>query len=192
MIGGFILDSEGKTKAATGSVNVILAFKLQKAYFHANGSNYLGERADTLKVRILDYFKKLDLSNNVIYFIREVRSPGDNFFRCQKTHSVVGSIDVDIVEVFKPYLKLIINVSRYNAFYKTMLEAELVRLKPDKVFMIGLNTSDSILFTAEELRNRGYNTKVIEPLTMSEDDYLQSLGIVLLKNMLCVDVEKGV
>ncbi len=122
-------------------MNVILAFKLQKAYFHPEGSAYFGERAENLKVRLLDY----------------------------------------------P-----INVSRFNAFYKTMLEAELVRLNPDKVTLIGVNTNDSILFTAEELRNRGYNTNIIEPLTASEDGYLQSLGVVLLKNLLGVDVEKGI
>lgn len=172
-------------------MNVILAFKLQKAYFHPEGSVYFGERADTLKVRLLDYLKKLDPIQNTVYFIREVRSTGDSFFSHRKTHSLVGSKDVEFLEAFKPYIKFPINVSRYNAFYKTMLEAELVRLNPEKVILIGVNTNDSVLFTAEELRNRGYSTKIIEPLTDSEDGYLQSLGVVLLKNLLGVDVEKG-
>lgn len=173
-------------------MNIVIAFKLQKTYFHPEGSKYFGDRADTLNVRLLEFFKKLDLTKNVIYFVREIRSTDDKFFGSQKTHSLVGSKDVEFLESFKPYIKFIINVSRYNAFYKTMLEAELTRINPDMVTLIGVNTNDSILFTAEELRNRGYNTKIIEPLTASEDEYLQSLGVILLKNLLGVDVEKGI
>jgi nicotinamidase-related amidase len=168
--------------------NLILACCLQKAYLSAEGSRYFGDKTETLKVRIKNYFDKQKGPNDIIYLIREIHEEGDDFFQSTKSHSLVGSKDIEIPEMFKPYFNFIVNTSRFNAFYKTPLESEIHKIKPDKVILIGLETHTIILFTAEELRNRGYNVSVIEPLILSEDDYLHATGITLLRNVLSVNV----
>jgi len=170
--------------------DIVLAFCLQKAYFNSQGSRYLGEKAETLKVRLIEYLKSAKLNNSIIYMIRELHHLEGNFFSGIKTHSTVGSIDLEIPEAFKPYLKLIIDSTTYNAFYKTVLDSELNKNKPNKVCLVGLETHTFILFTAEELRNRGFKVSVIEPLTMAEDEYLHGLGVTMLKNYLAVDIER--
>jgi nicotinamidase-related amidase len=169
---------------------VVLAFCLQKSYFSPKGSCFLGDKADILKTRIVDYLKTSKEKDSTIYLIREVHSSYDKFFCSTKTHSVVGSYDTEIPEAFKPFTKIIINTSTYNALYKTVLESELNKIKPDKISMVGLQTHTNIMFTAEELRNRGYKISLIEPLASSEDDYLHGLGITILKNFLSVDIEQ--
>jgi nicotinamidase-related amidase len=122
--------------------------------------------------------------------IRELHAKDDKFFQTDKTHSLVGSKDLEIPEAFKPYTKMIINTTTYNAFYRTPLESELNKIKPRRVYLVGLETHTFIMFTAEELRNRGYEVSLIEPLTTAEDEYLHGLGITMLRNFLAVDIEQ--
>jgi len=170
--------------------DVILAFCLQKSYFSPKGSCYLSDKVETLKVRLKEYLRSAKSNNSIIYMIREIHSSEDKFFKGTKTHSLVGSKDLEIPEVFKPYTKIIINTTTYNAFYKTALDSELNKIKPNKVYLVGLETHTFILFTAEELRNRGYQVSLIEPLAMAGDEYLHGLGITMLKNFLAVDIEQ--
>jgi isochorismate hydrolase len=168
--------------------NVLLVCKPQKAFFNKEGSSYLGQEVEFLKMRMLEYLRNTNLEETSVYYIREVRAIEDNFYSCAKTGLTVGSADIEIPEIFKPFVKFIINTSRYSAFYKTPLDSELSKLKAKKITLIGVSTQDTILYTAEEARNRCLDVDVIEPLVMSEDSYMHSLGIVLLRNSLGVNI----
>lgn len=168
--------------------NVVIALGMQKAYFNPKGNRYLGERAETLKVRLEEYLRKLG-KQDIIFYTREIHQPNDTFYRGVRSYGMVGSEDVEIPEAFKPYVKFVVNTSRHSAFYMTALESELHKIKPEKVFLVGVETHTSVLFTAEELRNRGYNVTVYESLVGAEDDYLHTLGINLLSNALSVTIE---
>ena len=168
--------------------NVIIVCGAQKAYFHEKGSRYMGEKSEILKIRIIEYLKDLDRESNVVFFTREVHQVNDRFFQNSKTYGVVGSPDIEVPEVFKPYVKFIINTSRYSSFYMTPLESELSKIKPQKVFLIGVETHTTVLFTAEELRNRDYSVVSYEALLSSEEDFMHNLGINILCNTLSVDI----
>jgi nicotinamidase-related amidase len=170
-------------------MNLIVCCGIQKAYLSPKGSRYLGEKSDILDVRLKEYFKTLNLQENIVYLIREVHQPDDTFFLNKKSGSLVGSDDIEIPEFYKAYSKLTFNVMRYNAFYQTPLDSEVYKLKPSNVTIIGLETHTTVLFTAEEFRNRGYKVTVIEPLVTASDDYLHALGITLLHNILNVDTQ---
>jgi len=170
-------------------MDVVIACGLQKAYLKKSGGKYLGEEVDIVKTRLLEYFKHLNKKNTTVFFTREIHQTNDTFYKNDRSHSIVGSKDVEIPEVFKPYIKFIINTSRPSAFYMTPLESELNKIKPDKVFLVGFETHTNILFTAEELRNRGYFVIVFEPLLMAEDEYMHSIGINILSNVLSVDFD---
>jgi nicotinamidase-related amidase len=168
--------------------SVVLALGLQRAYFHAEGVRYLGDRAEVLKVRLLEYFRFLS-KDIPIFFTREVHQTNDKFYLNSKSYATVGSPDVEILEIFKPYPRFIVNTTRYSALYKTPLESELRKLSPDKIVVVGVETHTNVLFTAEELRNMEYEVVVPEPLTCSEDDFMHTSGINLLSNTLSVSVE---
>ena len=168
--------------------NVVLAAGLQRAYFHSEGVRYLGERAEVLKIRLIEYFKTIS-KNNTIFFIREIHQTNDTFYLNSKSYALVGTPDIEIMEIFKPYPKFIINTTRYNAFYKTPLESELKKINPKTVTLVGVETHTNILFTAEELRNMNYEVAVPEALVAAEDEYSHTMGINLLSNALSVRVE---
>lgn len=167
-------------------VDAVIACGLQNAWYSKKGSMYLGDRADVLKVRMESYLKEQKARGNLVFGVREVHHASDTFYRRGRSHSVVGSVDVEIPEAFKPYLKLVVNATRPSAFFSTMLDSELLKARPEKVYVVGLETHMAVLFTAEELRNRDYEVAVPEALTASGDEYLHALGINLLANSLSV------
>jgi len=169
-------------------MDVVIGLSLQKSYFSKDGAQYIGESAETLKIRLKEYFQLID-NKHLIYFTREIHQTSDSFYRGTRSHSIVGSSDIEIVESFKPYPKFMINTSRYNALYMSPLESELKETGAKRVYLVGVETHTNVLFTAEELRNRGYEVTVYEPLVASQDSYMHAAGINLLSNVLSVEVE---
>lgn len=167
---------------------LLLACGIQNAYLHPEGSKYMGETSKVMDMRLKSYFKSTKKPETIVYIIREVHQPNDKFFSEQKTGEIVGSKDISIPEFYKAYSKLFINTMRYNALYGTLLESEIYKLKPEKIYLIGFETHTHILFTAEELRNRDYSVSIIEALTCSSDEYLHAIGVTILRNFLNVDI----
>jgi nicotinamidase-related amidase len=168
----------------------IIAFGLQKAYLHPQGSRYLGDKAEIYKIRILDYLRSLNRNDNKVYLIREVHQVDDQFYSKTKTHSIAGTKDVEIPDEYKPYIHFIVNTNRYNAFYKTALDSELYKIRPERVCILGFETHTNVLFTAEELRNRDYNVTLLEPLVTAEDEYLHSIALTMMVDFLSVDIKQ--
>jgi len=169
-------------------MDAVVACGLQHAYFGRGGTRYLGDKADLLKVRMESFLLQERARGSLVFVAREVHQPDDPFYRMHKSHSLVGSKDIEIPEAFKPHIKMVVNTTRPSAFYMTPLDSEIHKAKPERVHVVGVETHMAVLFTAEEFRNRGYDVDVHEALTASEDDYLHALGINLLANSLSVVV----
>jgi nicotinamidase-related amidase len=169
-------------------MDVVIGMSLQKSYFNKTGAQYIGEDAENLKIRLKDYFNLID-NKYIVFFTREIHQTNDSFYRGIRSHSIVGSQDIEILESLKPFPKFMFNTSRFNSFYMTPLESELKKTGAKRVYLVGVETHTNILFTAEELRNRGYEVTVYEPLVAAQDSYMHAAGINLLSNVLSVDVE---
>jgi nicotinamidase-related amidase len=81
-------------------MEAVVACGLQNAYFSQKGTMYAGEQSDVLKIRLEGYLKEHRARGNLIFAVREVHQEGDTFFRTGKSHSTVGSHDVQIPEAF--------------------------------------------------------------------------------------------
>jgi nicotinamidase-related amidase len=169
-------------------MDAVIGLSLQKSYFNKDGAQYLGESAETLKVRLKEFFNLVE-NKYTVYFTREIHQTSDSFYRSMRSHAIVGSSDVEIVESLKPYPKFMVNTSRFNSLYMTPLESELKKTGAKRVYLVGVETHTNVLFTAEELRNRGYEVTVYEPLVAAQDSYMHAAGINILCNVLSVDVE---
>jgi nicotinamidase-related amidase len=167
-------------------MSIVLVMNAQNSFLKSSGSVYIGQKAEVLKIRMKDYLSSFSGKK---YFCKEIHSISDNFFLGEKTHSVPSTPDVEIIDELKPFVNFVVEKYRYDAFYKTPLEAYLNVEKPDVVYIIGVETHTSVMFTAEELRNRGQNVRVVEPLLMSRDDCMHSFGISVMRNCLGVEVE---
>ena len=158
----------------------------QNSFLDPQGSVYLGERAEILKVRMVDYLSEFQNERKI--FFREKHAEADQFFSNDVTHSVVNTPDFHIVDCLKKYADVIFDKTRYSGFFNTGLDDFLKKERITQVSLIGLETHTSILFTAEELRNRGIDVKMIEPLTASRQDHLHNVSISLMANHLGVHI----
>lgn len=167
-------------------MNALFFMNPQNSLLDERGSIYLGEKAEILKIRLKDYLK--GFNGKKIYF-REKHAQSDEFFVNEKTHSVVASFDFMVHESLKPFADLFCDKTRYNGFHNTGLDGMLKKEKVSSVVMVGLETHTSVLFTAEGLRNRGYEVTVVEPCVMARDDYMHFAAISLMKNFLGVRLD---
>lgn len=166
--------------------DVMLVMNPQNSFFDKQGSVYMGEKAEILKVRLIDV---LGSYAGVKVFFREKHSPEDSFFSGDKTHSVASSFDFEVYEGLKKYANLFFDKIRYNALYNTVLEGFLKQKRIKNICLIGVETHTSILFTAEALRNKGYEVTIIEPCVMSRDDYFHNFSLNIMKNFLGISIK---
>ena len=166
-------------------MDIILVMNAQNSYLSETGSVYMGEKAEVLKIRLADYLS--GFSKTKIFF-REIHAREDSFFINDKTHSITTTEEVNIHDSVKKYANCFYDKTRYNAFYNTQFEPFLKREAVRSIGLMGLETHTSILFTAEGLRNRGYEVTVVEPCTMSRHNYMHDYAITLMKNFLGVRI----
>jgi len=166
-------------------MDTLFVMNPQNSFFSNEGRIYMGDKAEVLRVRLIDLFSRF---NKEIIFFREVHATEDKFFTTDKTHSVANTPDSFIHKDFKKFGQTTIIKTRYNAFFGTVLEDILLKRNLNHIGIVGVETHTSVLFTAEELRNRGYEVTVIEPCVMSRDDYLHSSAITLMRHSLGVRI----
>ena len=166
-------------------MDIILVMCAQNSLLSEKGSIYLGERAEVLKVRLSDYLSNFPKKK---IFFREKHAKSDTFFINDVTNSVANTNDFFIHPFLKKHASVFYDKTRYSAFFNTNFKSYLIREKIKHVGLVGLETYTSILFTAEEVRNRDYEVTVIEPCVMSRDDYLHNYAIALMRNFLGVRI----
>jgi nicotinamidase/pyrazinamidase len=158
----------------------------QNSFLSPEGSVYMGEKAEILKIRLVDYLSGFTTGKRV--FFREKHAESDSFFKNDKTHSIANTFDYQICGCFKGLADFFYDKIRYSGFYETGFENLLKQNHVQSVFLAGVETHTSILFTSEELRNRGLNVTLLEPLTSSRDDYMHSVAVSLMANNLGVKI----
>lgn len=164
-------------------MDALFVMNAQNSFLSKDGSVYMGDKAEILKVRLTDY---LSTYQGKVLFFREVHAMEDTFFINDKTHSIATTQDCVICDIFKGRVKDAYDHIRYDAFHETILDSCLKREKVTTVTMIGIETHTTILFTAESLRNRGYGVTIVEPCCMSRDDHMHNCAISLMTNFLGV------
>jgi len=170
-------------------MDLLLVVNAQNSFLSEQGSVYMEEKAEILKVRLNDF---LSTYNRPKIFIREKHATDDQFFMNDKTHSVVTTEDYQIVDVLKKYVEVCYDKIRYSAFFgDTKLENHLKNQRVKDIGIVGVETHTSVLFTVEELRNRGYEVTLVEPCVMARDDYMHSFALSLMKNALGVRISNG-
>jgi nicotinamidase/pyrazinamidase len=169
-------------------MDILLVMNPQNSFLTEGGSVYMGEKAEILKVRMADFLSSF---NNPKVYIREKHALEDKFFINEITHSVANTSDFAVSDQIKKYATDFWDKTRYSAFFDTNLEGFLRQKRVNHVGIIGVETHTSVLFTAEELRNRGYEVSVVEPCVMSREDYLHGYAITLMKNFLGVRITNG-
>lgn len=158
----------------------LLVIDMQNAYLHPEGSfTKLGLDVTPLREAIPGCRELIDAAHAAevtIIFLKYVLRPDykDGGLLVQEiwptladvNYVAAGSWDAEIVEELKPEPQdIIIEKSRYSAFYGTSLESLLTSLKIDTLVVCGVTTHFCVESTARDAGVRDYWTYVVRDAT---------------------------
>jgi len=89
-----------------------------------------------------------------LLFACDNHDPNDLEFRLFPPHCIRGTEEADVIAELRDLPGAMIPKKRYSAFHNTTLDAELERLRPNRLIIAGVCTDICVLYTAEDARNR--------------------------------------
>lgn len=173
-------------------LKALLLIDLQNDFIRPGGSLYFdgAERILPFVLSKIGDFKKEDLP---IITTQDWHEKNDEEFEIFPTHCVENSegamLHDDIKKALEGYEKhYMIRKKRYSAFFETEFDNLIGNLKLDEFEVCGVATNICVLFTVEELRNRGLKVKIYRNGVRSYDDKLHEFALVTMKDVLGAEV----
>jgi len=173
-------------------MEVLLIVDLQNDFAKPGGALYF-PGAEKVIPPIVELVKEFKDKNLPIIYTRDWHEDNDYEFDIWGVHCLHDTVGSEIVDELKLELKdyskvYEIKKSRYSAFYGTNFENLLKELKIDKVHVGGLVTHICVLFTVEELRNRGIETIVHSNCVDSFDKSMHEFALKEMRDVLLAKV----
>lgn len=104
--------------------------------------------------RKIEEFRRRKL---LVFFVCDSHRPDDPEFQLFPRHGVKGTEGARIIAALPVRPKdVIIEKTRYSAFYKTTLAKTLQKHRVDRVHVVGVCTSICVMDTVGDLRDRDY------------------------------------
>jgi len=130
-------------------------------FLDPNGTLYCGAEAREIIPVIRSLVDRFAEANQLIIYLRDAHAPDDKEFELFQAHAVKGSWGSEIIPELKPPKgALVVDKSRFSAFFGNNLADILAAAKPEEVWVAGVCTSICVMDTTGDLRNRDYNTVI--------------------------------
>ncbi len=173
-------------------MRALIIVDLQNDFVQQNGALYFAG-AEKVIAPAIDLAKKAIENSWIIITTQDWHDFDDAEFALWQRHCVKNTPGAEIVEPLKTQLEnyekhFSIHKTRYSAFYGTNLDELIGRFSISEVDVCGVVTHICVLFTVEELRNRGIKVRVHEKATASYDSQLHRCAIRLMKDVLGAEV----
>jgi nicotinamidase/pyrazinamidase len=148
----------------------------------------------------------LELEARIAHRIHDAMERGDPvFFACDAhqlsdpelqqfaPHCLKDTPEAQIVETFAPWTAkaIIVEKHTFSPFYETDLEVLLASSGVTAVAVAGVCTDICVLFTVEELRNRGYTVSVEADCVMASRADRQEPMLRYFERVLGIRVSRG-
>jgi nicotinamidase/pyrazinamidase len=173
-------------------MEALLIVDLQNDFAKPGGALYF-PGAENVILPIVELAKEFKKRGLPIIYTRDWHEDNDYEFSIWGVHCLHDTKGSEIVdelkEVLDGYEKAYeIKKSRYSAFYGTNLENLLRELDIRRVYVGGLVTHICVLFTVEELRNRGIETVVYSTCVDSFDKEMHNFALREMEEVLLAKV----
>jgi len=146
---------------------LLIVVDMLNDFCHKNGvlakSNITGEiYAEEIIEGVTLQVKKTRSHGDPIIWICDAHAEDDKEFDRFPVHAVKNTWGARVIAELSPELvkassELLIEKTRYNGFYGTDLEYQLMRLAPEEVTVVGVCTSICVMDTVGGLANRDQN-----------------------------------
>ena len=130
-------------------------------FLNPEGALYCGNKARKIIPFVKKKLVQARKEGSHIIYVCDAHRVDDLEFKMFPKHAVAGSKGAKVIEELKPDPKdIILEKSRYSAFYGTELEKILKEINPDEVEVVGVCTSICVMDTVGDLRSRDHEVTV--------------------------------
>ncbi len=140
--------------------NVVLVIDALRGFLEPEGTLYCGDQTRSIIPTIERLLQREKEAGSQIIFICDNHAADDPEFRLFPPHCVKGSSESEVVPELSKYAAVVVEKTRYSAFFQTCLEEMLRELGPERVVVSGVCTSICVLLTVYDLHTRGYPVDV--------------------------------
>ena len=173
-------------------LKALLLIDMQKDFLATNGALYSKgiERVIPNSLKLIDEFRKLGLP---IITTMDSHVPEDTEFKIFPVHCLEGSPGIELIdEVLQNLAEYgehhILRKSHYSAFYGTDFDELINTLGIDEFHVAGVVTNICVLFTVEELRNRGLKVFVYKDAVYTYSEELHDFALSQMRDVLGAEV----
>lgn len=142
-------------------MKVLLVIDMLKDFIEPDGALYCGETSRQIIPFIKEKIEEFHRTNDLVIFICDSHEEDDLEFKMFPKHSVAGTEGAQIIDDL-PVAKqdIILQKTRYSAFYGTNLDDILKENSISEAHVVGVCTSICVMDTVGDLRNRDYTVTV--------------------------------
>lgn len=138
-------------------MRALLVIDMLKDFVEKGGALDCGEEARRIVPFIQAKIDEFHQAGDLVVFVRDSHRPDDPEFKMFPPHCVKGSRGAEIIDELRVAPgDLMVEKTRYSAFYGTDLEGILKDRGVDEVHVVGVCTSICVMDTVGDLRNRDY------------------------------------
>lgn len=142
-------------------MKALLVIDMLNDFIDPQGTLYCGESARRIILRVRDLVDSFAAGRQLIVYLRDAHDPNDKEFQLFPPHAIAGSWGGQVIpELTPPPGALVLDKTRFTAFYRTDLERVLAEAHPEEVWVSGVVTSICVMDTVGDLRNRDYTPVV--------------------------------
>lgn len=146
----------------------LLIIDLLNDFMDPKGVLYCGDASRRIIPVVSSLLKEFTEKKHLVVYLRDAHAPDDKEFELFAPHAVKGTWGGEIIgELTPPPGSVVVEKTRFSAFYNTPLERILEEFHPREVWVSGVCTSICVMDTVGDLRNRDYD--VVVPLDAVAD-----------------------
>ena len=139
----------------------LLVIDMLNDFMNPKGTLYCGDEARKIIPIVRSLVDRFSAEQQQVIYLRDAHAPNDKEFELFDPHAVKGTWGSEIIpELTPPEGAMVVDKTRFSAFFGNNLAAILEESNPGEVWVAGVCTSICVMDTTGDLRNRDYNTVI--------------------------------
>lgn len=135
----------------------LLVIDMLNDFLDKKGALFCGPGARSIIPAVKSLAERFRKEKHPVIWLRDAHAPNDKEFELFAPHAVKGTWGSEIIpELSPPPEDLIVDKTRFTAFFGNNLARILEEAGPEEVWVSGVVTSICVMDTAGDLRNRDY------------------------------------
>ena len=138
----------------------VLVVDMVRGFLEEGYPLYCGARVRRVIPNIKALLEQEIGQGSKVLFLCDRHTPDDPEFKIFPPHCLEGTAEAEVIPELAQYQGEVIPKGHYSAFFDTLLDQKLSRLKPERLIVCGVCTDICVLHTVADARNRGYEVEV--------------------------------